>query len=1104
MLIRLLPPPNQPTVLFKLTFENFPKSIRLPTAWSNQLAALAIDDLEVPSLLHAFDKSTGMQCMLEEVTFDLVEGKVKCYFIDGEVEQWDIREETEGECKCQQTEYKGSFGCGICRRRTTLTERLESVLDDVGESAKAMDRERKAAEEKARLREKGLEGKERVSGRDDDHESHPDSKSLSLNSPPGSIKGTQKKQRSMLMNLVASLLQANNTEQPERSRTTKKANSLPCTRSPSPSEGAPAETPSAESSQLPTGWSSWTSLARSVSNPITRRTSKRRHRPKAKSVSESPLSLAPSGNDDNPTIIVDEPISYSAPTSPTSTAPPSNLKKFKARPVSTYSLPDLPSNAASSEDPPAPIVIAPPPPPRMNARALRRRARSTLVDTFRLCVLPHLQGRVRGSPIFGPEASGWETTIRAATTYYNWSMGSMAKRVEKRLAEVVEEAVDYLTNAGINVDLDVDRSRGREGDHAIHGDNREEDSLSESGASTSVFMTATESSTLATTTATTVYESFDDTCYDSDGTTDTDGSSLHTPVPSSPILSGGAGYLHVKSAELQLVDESEAEGVALPESSLESPAANQALSDTRSSGDQFPSFPSVDLSSAPEPLRQVIGHLDATYTALIALHSHLAELVVSAREREKEAIEDAFARDEVLEVRCRRRAWLGKSWGLPRNTGEVTSSQSSSVSWKGSPHGIASLAVPFSPSGLGRHSWSADQWEYDPWYCYPGYCSDEDGHKHNLYHLYPGTRSDEYDDEEEDLFSSASSTSFHLGYQYQSSGAPYEEPELHSAEYSPRDLLRLSLDEGMAPLSDETFPEHLLPPSRFPSPALLEHGQDPPRRMSTGSILERTAPADGVAANSSEFYTNPFEDTRVHAPTPRRKSHGSLLTEAALRHAHGQSDILEEFFDWAHPQSEQDRREEDVSHDGSDDDYESEIRSVISPVGSEESSSTGNGKGRSSRRSSADRSQSTLFFPVSEDETEEDEDAFVFDVSALDVPSESSGSSLPAKESQPTQAVRPRVRTESFKLKTPPGLGFDFPKPPVTSTSNSPTSPRSPTSPTSLVAMSVSLLPVASDSSGFDLELVLGPSCQSPKSSSPGWIMSEGGIEGSQTVGVSA
>ncbi|EEB97703.1 hypothetical protein MPER_02926, partial [Moniliophthora perniciosa FA553] len=113
------------------------------------------------------------------------------------------------------------------------------------------------------------------------------------------------------------------------------------------------------------------------------------HRFKSKSVSEVPRARIRGSETASDS---DEVTNLPLATSP-STGPVNERRSSK---VSICSLPVLPTSAAEDD---IPIIIAPPPPPRLSARALRRRARSTLVDTFRLNVLPEVGKRVRDVPI---------------------------------------------------------------------------------------------------------------------------------------------------------------------------------------------------------------------------------------------------------------------------------------------------------------------------------------------------------------------------------------------------------------------------------------------------------------------------------------------------------------------------------------------------------------------------------------------------------------------------------------------------------------------------------------------------------------------------------
>ncbi|KAJ3857393.1 hypothetical protein EV368DRAFT_60874 [Lentinula lateritia] len=308
MLIRLIPLASQPTVLFKLVFENLPETLQTPAAWVNHLATLDSDDLEIPEFIHALDKAVGVQGILEQVTFDLVDQKIKCIFFDGETEEWHID-------SC----YHGLLGEAAHQRKVDLVRRLDSVIDDVNESAAEVERERRREEERKeqkRMREED----ERLDAAKQDEIT-------------ASIHGRRnrpghKKQRSLLMNLVSSLL--------------------------------PLSLNSPRSPRSPLSWS--------LSSPSTPR-------------STSPVSSIRSSRSDKV---------------------PSQTPSAHTRSAT------MPSPAPTESSLPV-VIVAPPLPPPLSPRALRRRARSSLVDAFRFTL----------------------------------------KRVDKRLSEIGKDLTDELDAIGI-------------------------------------------------------------------------------------------------------------------------------------------------------------------------------------------------------------------------------------------------------------------------------------------------------------------------------------------------------------------------------------------------------------------------------------------------------------------------------------------------------------------------------------------------------------------------------------------------------------------------------------------------------------------------------
>ena len=103
MLLKLIPPPPHPTIHFSLTLPTFPSCLDTPQSYTAQINHLMMEDLEVPDTLYALDKSVGLMSLLDEVTFEIVDGtrdrdgggdndektvRVTCRFGDGALEEW--------------------------------------------------------------------------------------------------------------------------------------------------------------------------------------------------------------------------------------------------------------------------------------------------------------------------------------------------------------------------------------------------------------------------------------------------------------------------------------------------------------------------------------------------------------------------------------------------------------------------------------------------------------------------------------------------------------------------------------------------------------------------------------------------------------------------------------------------------------------------------------------------------------------------------------------------------------------------------------------------------------------------------------------------------
>ncbi|THH05942.1 hypothetical protein EW145_g4428 [Phellinidium pouzarii] len=120
MLLRLIPEPPLPTVLFSLAFPNLPDTVPFPVNWTNQLQHALQDELELPDCIHALDKSAWAVCLLHEVNFCAFNKSVSCLFVDGTRMDWQIEDD-----RCMDA--------------------LQAVIDDVNESAVAVDMEKNRA-----------------------------------------------------------------------------------------------------------------------------------------------------------------------------------------------------------------------------------------------------------------------------------------------------------------------------------------------------------------------------------------------------------------------------------------------------------------------------------------------------------------------------------------------------------------------------------------------------------------------------------------------------------------------------------------------------------------------------------------------------------------------------------------------------------------------------------------------------------------------------------------------------------------------------------------------------------------------------------------------
>ena len=146
MFIRLIPHPPQSAVLFAVSYPDLPDAL-IPPSWSDQIRSLQHNELELPATMHTLDSAVGLTGIIMEITFDVPALTISCKMVDGVLDEWPLSEQ----------------GCLAA---------LDAVVADVNESAE-LDRELELENER----------KCAVS--------------------PSPFKGRHKKQRSLLMTLVA-------------------------------------------------------------------------------------------------------------------------------------------------------------------------------------------------------------------------------------------------------------------------------------------------------------------------------------------------------------------------------------------------------------------------------------------------------------------------------------------------------------------------------------------------------------------------------------------------------------------------------------------------------------------------------------------------------------------------------------------------------------------------------------------------------------------------------------------------------------------------------------------------------------------------------------
>ncbi|PPQ92194.1 hypothetical protein CVT25_008968 [Psilocybe cyanescens] len=369
-------------------------------------------------------------------------------------------------------------------------------------------------------------------------------------------------------------------------------------------------------------------------------------------------------------------INLSTPSSPSS----NSTSFFSSRPSSSQPW----STPASPSPTPGPSGTSP------RARALRRTARSSLVDTYRLFVLTELVHRFAGptisidtleagSPV---EAECKEYRRQDPTNFCIWILHSMRRRMLERMDQILEEAEAELGSELSALDAvsnpDLHHDSGLETTTMIvpvsFSDDEEEPAKPPLSA----------------------------TNEDSDSD---DGSSVHTPsttshfqcYPGIPPTRTSSRSSHVSSHSSNS-DEHE-----LRSTSPTPPVPPKDL-------EPLPRVPSFTTQRRPtirllvsQPVQPVppVQRLSAPaleeYRYLMDSRKRLAQLLLFAASQSRVANEETRSRLDILAVRSRRRAWSNRALSMEAK---------SRTGLGGS--AAYGLATPFRSSALARYMWTAE------------------------------------------------------------------------------------------------------------------------------------------------------------------------------------------------------------------------------------------------------------------------------------------------------------------------------------------------------------------------------------------------------------
>ncbi|KAH9474675.1 hypothetical protein JR316_0013139 [Psilocybe cubensis] len=371
-------------------------------------------------------------------------------------------------------------------------------------------------------------------------------------------------------------------------------------------------------------------------------------------------------------------INLSSPASPSSNA----TSFFSSRPSTSQAWP-TPTSPPSTT---APTGTSP------RARALRRSARSSLVDTYRLYVLTELVRRIAGPTISidtleadsSQEDDSQEYRRQDPTNFCVWILHSMRRRMLERMDQILEEAEAELASDLSTLDA------------APNSDVQEDTGLETTTMIVPVSFSDDEDEP-------TKPPPLSATPDDSDSD---DGSSVHTPsttshfqcypgIPSTRTSSRSSNVSSHSSHsdEHELLSASPTPPVPPKDLPEAQPSVQPSTSRQRPTIRLLVSQPAQPVP----PVQRLSTAALEEYRYLMDSRKRLAQLLLFAASQSRVANEEARSRLDVLAVRSRRRAWSNRALSMEAK---------SRTGLGGS--AAYGLATPFRSSALARYMWTAE------------------------------------------------------------------------------------------------------------------------------------------------------------------------------------------------------------------------------------------------------------------------------------------------------------------------------------------------------------------------------------------------------------